>query len=80
MNQSPSTIPQFKFLNLHPQLFIDTASDRYAGWLGQIYTPEKYQGRITRRTNLHHLLMLARQSDEITYQRLRTGKRLEMKS
>lgn len=27
-----------------------TMSDRYAGWLGQIYTPEKYQGRISSRT------------------------------
>jgi len=41
---------QFNFLSLHPCLFIGTASDRYAGWLGQIYTPEKYKGRITRRT------------------------------
>jgi uncharacterized protein YecE (DUF72 family) len=49
MNQA-AKIPHFNFLNLHPNLFIGTASDRYAGWLGQIYTPEKYQGRITRRT------------------------------
>ena len=50
MNQTPTTLSHFNFLNLHPRLFIGTASDRYAGWLGQIYTPEKYQGRITRRT------------------------------
>jgi len=41
---------QFHFLSLHPHLFVGTASDRYAGWLGQIYTPEKYEGRIVRRT------------------------------
>ncbi len=29
-----------------------TASDRYAGWLGQIYTEERYQGRIGQRTKL----------------------------
>jgi len=28
-----------------------TASDRYAGWIGQIYTKERYEGRISRRTN-----------------------------
>ena len=50
MNQTPTTTSHFNFLSLHPRLFIGTASDRYAGWLGQIYTPEKYQGRITRRT------------------------------
>jgi uncharacterized protein YecE (DUF72 family) len=41
---------KFNFLSLHPSLFIGTASDRYAGWLGQIYTLEKYKGRIIRRT------------------------------
>jgi uncharacterized protein YecE (DUF72 family) len=50
MNQNPPTTSQFNFHNLHPHLFIGTASDRYASWLGQIYTPEKYSGRITRRT------------------------------
>jgi uncharacterized protein YecE (DUF72 family) len=50
MNQKASTISQFNFLTLHPNLYIGTASDRYAGWLGQIYTPEKYEGRIIRRT------------------------------
>jgi uncharacterized protein YecE (DUF72 family) len=50
MNNISSTTSHFNFQSLHPRLFIGTASDRYAGWLGQIYTPEKYQGRITRRT------------------------------
>jgi uncharacterized protein YecE (DUF72 family) len=40
----------FLFKNIHPRLFIGTTSDRYAGWLGQIYSEEKYSGRITRRT------------------------------
>jgi hypothetical protein len=40
----------FRFKDVHPRLFIGTTSDRYAGWLGQIYTPDKYEGRITRRT------------------------------
>jgi uncharacterized protein YecE (DUF72 family) len=36
---------------LHPHVFIGTATDRYAGWLGTVYTPELYQGRITRRSH-----------------------------
>lgn len=49
MNYKTTDFAQFKFRYLHPRLFLGTASDRYAGWLGQIYTPEKYEGRITRR-------------------------------
>lgn len=40
----------YQFRHLHPLVFLGTASDRYAGWLGQIYTPELYRGRIQRRT------------------------------
>ncbi len=49
MNQQTANLAQFKFRDLHPRVFLSTASDRYAGWLGQIYTPEKYHSRITRR-------------------------------
>ena len=35
-----------------PKFFIGTASDRYAGWLGQIYSHDRYQGRITKRTKI----------------------------
>ena len=49
--EAPRSIAAFQFRNLHPKIFIGTASDRYAGWLGQIYTRERYEGRITRRTN-----------------------------
>jgi uncharacterized protein YecE (DUF72 family) len=41
----------FQFRNLHPQVLLGTASDRYAGWVGQIYTRDRYEGRTTRRTN-----------------------------
>jgi hypothetical protein len=40
----------FWFRSLHSCVSIGTASDRYAGWLGQIYTPERYGGRIASRT------------------------------
>ena len=39
-------LKSFHFRNLHPQIFIGTASDRYAGWIGQIYSADKYEGRI----------------------------------
>ena len=42
---------RFAFRDLHPQVAIGTATDRYAGWIGQIYTPGRYEGRITRRTH-----------------------------
>ena len=29
-----------------------TASDRYAGWIGQIYSNDRYEGRITKRTKI----------------------------
>jgi uncharacterized protein YecE (DUF72 family) len=41
----------FHFRGLHPLVSMGTASDRYAGWLGQIYTPERYAGKITRRSH-----------------------------
>jgi hypothetical protein len=51
MSHSPkASFQTFHFRNLHPQIFFGTASDRYAGWVGQIYSPDRYQGRITKRT------------------------------
>ncbi len=50
MSDTPSSLDGFRFRDLHPALFMGTMSDRYAGWLGQIYTPERYRGRITSRT------------------------------
>ena len=40
---------EFQFRDLHPNVFIGTASDRYAGWIGQIYSEGRYSGRITGR-------------------------------
>jgi uncharacterized protein YecE (DUF72 family) len=39
----------FQFRDLHPNVFMGTASDRYAGWIGQIYSEERYRGRTTSR-------------------------------
>lgn len=43
-------IEAFRFRDLHPGLLLGTASDRYAGWIGQIYTRERWMKGITRRT------------------------------
>jgi hypothetical protein len=42
---------RFLFRGLHPQIYMGTASDRYAGWMGQIYSPERYKDKITTRVN-----------------------------
>ncbi len=47
--RTQANIDTFRFRDLHPLLRIGTASDRYAGWMGQVYSRDRYQGRITRR-------------------------------
>ena len=47
--QETLDIENFQFRGLHPEVFMGTASDRYAGWLGQIYSKELYGDRISRR-------------------------------
>ena len=49
---NPFDLPSFRFRDIHPKISIGTASDRYAGWIGQIYTKERYHGRIVRRTHM----------------------------
>jgi len=38
-----SNFESFHFRNLHPRVFLGTASDRYAGWTGQIYSEGRYR-------------------------------------
>jgi uncharacterized protein YecE (DUF72 family) len=45
-----SDIERFMFRRIHPMVFLGTASDRYAGWIGQIYPEESYAGKIARRS------------------------------
>ena len=42
-------ITKFLFRDLHPGISIGTASDRYAGWLGQIYSQERFGAKISKR-------------------------------
>jgi hypothetical protein len=46
------SLATFHFHNLHPQICIGTASDRYAGSIGEIYSEDRYTGRITKRTRI----------------------------
>ncbi len=51
----PGTVPapdpaRFRFRGLDPWVELGTASDRYAGWLGQVYSPERYAAQIQSRT------------------------------
>lgn len=39
----------YQFREIHPSVSIGCASDRYNGWIGQIYTQERYSGRIETR-------------------------------
>lgn len=40
---------KYLFRDLHPNVCMGTASDRYEGWIGQIYTKEKFEGKASRR-------------------------------
>ena len=42
---------RYCFRGLHPNLLLGTASDRYAGWIGQIYSGNLYQDRLTSRSH-----------------------------
>src|SRR5512139_1246373 len=42
-------LESFQFRDLPQNILIGTASDRYAGWIGQIYTRRRYENGITRR-------------------------------
>jgi uncharacterized protein YecE (DUF72 family) len=50
LKQEAAKLDQFLFRDIHPGVFLGTATDRYAGWLGQIYPQKSYAHRLTRRT------------------------------
>jgi uncharacterized protein YecE (DUF72 family) len=48
-----SKTAKFMFRDLHHNVFTGTASDRYAGWLGQIYSRDRYSDKmITRKKRI----------------------------
>jgi hypothetical protein len=46
-----SDLKRYRFRELHPNISIGMASDRYAGWIGQVYSGERYEKEIKRRTH-----------------------------
>jgi uncharacterized protein YecE (DUF72 family) len=44
-------LESYRFRGLHPNIAMGTASDRYAGWIGQVYTKAQYEGQLTGRTH-----------------------------
>jgi len=50
-NPAQERIRRFDFRGVHPDVYLGTASDRYAGWIGQIYSADLYADRISRRKN-----------------------------
>ena len=44
-------LKRYQFRGLHPNIFIGMASDRYAGWIGQVYSEGRYAQGMTRRTH-----------------------------
>jgi len=44
-------LKRFQFRGLHPNISIGMASDRYAGWIGQVYSEGRYTREIKHRTH-----------------------------
>ena len=45
-----SNIHKFEFRDLHPNISLGTISDRHEGWIGQIYSRERYRDKISTRS------------------------------
>jgi uncharacterized protein YecE (DUF72 family) len=45
-------LKRFQFRDLHPKVYMGTASDRYSGWIGQIYSEGRYKGRTGSRSKM----------------------------
>ena len=46
---SKNDLDKFQFRGVDPRILIGMASDRYAGWIGQVYSGERYRGQTSRR-------------------------------
>jgi uncharacterized protein YecE (DUF72 family) len=51
LSEETINLSAFQFRGLHPKVLLGTASDRYAGWIGQVYSGDRYAGRIARRSH-----------------------------
>ena len=51
MPQDDLDIGNYRFRGLHRGISLGTASDRYAGWIGQVYSENLYKDRLISRTH-----------------------------
>ncbi|MBM4339511.1 MAG: DUF72 domain-containing protein [Deltaproteobacteria bacterium] len=49
--EEESDLKKYRFRDLHPNISIGMASDRYAGWIGQVYSEGRYSKEIKHRTH-----------------------------
>jgi hypothetical protein len=49
--QEKSDIRRYRFQDLYPNISIGMAIDRYAGWIGQVYSEGRYTKEIRHRTH-----------------------------
>jgi uncharacterized protein YecE (DUF72 family) len=49
--EEKSDLKKYQFRRLHPNISIGMASDRYAGWIGQVYSEARYTKQIKPRTH-----------------------------
>jgi len=45
-------LENFRFRDLHPNVLLEMTTDRYVGWIGQVYSKGRYEQRISRRTHV----------------------------
>lgn len=50
LDERRTTVDDYNFRRLHPNVRFGTASDRYAGWVGQIYPEDEYAARLSSRS------------------------------
>ncbi len=50
MNEPQPDPEAYRFRGISPWVHLGTASDRYGGWIGQIYSPDRFARRVQRRT------------------------------
>jgi uncharacterized protein YecE (DUF72 family) len=50
-NSEVIDLTKYQFRGLHPNILIGMASDRYAGWIGQVYSEGRYTQAMTHRTH-----------------------------
>jgi len=49
--EEKSDLKKYQFRRIHPNISIGMASDRYTGWIGQIYSEGRYEKEIKHRTH-----------------------------